>query len=47
MPSTHAPQPNTVSNMNIDRMGEVLAERAAENLRGRLAIRSFTDCLSS
>jgi hypothetical protein len=36
-----APQPNTVPNMKIDRIGEALAGRAAEDLRSRLAIRSF------
>jgi hypothetical protein len=40
-------QPNIVHNMNIDRIGEALAGRAAEDLRDRLAIRSFTDCLTA
>jgi hypothetical protein len=42
-----APQPTMVPNMNIDRIGKALAGRAAEDLRGRLSMRSFTDCLSS
>jgi len=42
-----APQPIMVPNVKIDRIGEALAGRAAEDLHSRLAIRSFTDGLSS
>ena len=34
-----------VDRIGVDRIGEALAGRASEDLRGRLAIRSFTDCL--